>query len=136
MKNRFSILFYNPKVVLEKKKVIKKSLKQLDEIWQRDKQKQSKIILNNKRIPFGGGWFLYLGYELAKEIEPSLKIPPSPFQMPTAFASRVNTAVIHDNIDDELFIVSDNNQSFDIDVTMIEKDFQKFMKIKIKKRNN
>ena len=55
--------------------------------------------------------------------------------MPTAFASRVNTAVIHDNIDDELFIVSDNNQSFDIDVTMIEKDFfQKFMKIKIKKK--
>ena len=54
--------------------------------------------------------------------------------MPTAFASRVNTAVIHDNIDDELFIVSDNNQSFDIDVTMIEKDFSKIYEDKNKKK--
>ncbi len=134
-KNRFSILFYNPKVVLEKKESDKFFfLKQFDEIWKRDKQKQSNITLNNKIIPFGGGWFLYLGYELAKEIEPSLKIPPSPFKMPTAFASRVHTAIIYDNVDDEFFIVSDNSQSFDRDVLVIEKDLSKIYDEKNKKK--
>jgi anthranilate synthase component 1 len=28
-------------------------------------------------LPFTGGWLLYLGYELASEIEPCLKLPPS-----------------------------------------------------------
>jgi anthranilate synthase component I len=29
------------------------------------------------QLPFTGGWLLYLGYELAAEIEPSLSLPPS-----------------------------------------------------------
>ena len=41
-----------------------------------------------KKIPFCGGWFVYLGYELAKEIEPTLHTPSSPFKLPTAFASK------------------------------------------------
>ena len=28
-------------------------------------------------LPFRGGWALYLGYELAGEIEPTLRLPPS-----------------------------------------------------------
>ena len=28
-------------------------------------------------LPFSGGWLLYLGYELASEIEPRLKLPRS-----------------------------------------------------------
>ena len=29
------------------------------------------------RWPFTGGWLLYLGYELASEVEPCLALPPS-----------------------------------------------------------
>ncbi|MGD8384557.1 MAG: aminodeoxychorismate synthase component I [Lysobacterales bacterium] len=38
--------------------------------------------------PFAGGWFLYLGYELAAEIEPTVGFPPAPGGFPVAFASR------------------------------------------------
>ncbi len=38
--------------------------------------------------PFAGGWFLYLGYELAAEIEPVVNFPPASDGFPVAFASR------------------------------------------------
>jgi len=46
-------------------------------------------------LPFTGGWALYLGYELAGEIEPQLKLPrtPLPWQ---AFALRTPCALVHE----------------------------------------
>lgn len=38
--------------------------------------------------PFIGGWFLYLGYELAGEIEPTVVFPAAGDGFPIAFASR------------------------------------------------
>ncbi|MEM7610120.1 MAG: aminodeoxychorismate synthase component I [Pseudomonadota bacterium] len=48
-------------------------------------------------LPFVGGWFLYLGYELAAQIEPVLKLPMSNSE-PIAVACRVVEAivVVHD----------------------------------------
>ncbi len=43
--------------------------------------------------PFVGGWFLYLGYELAAEIEPTVAYPPADDGFPVAFASRCPGAV-------------------------------------------
>ena len=34
--------------------------------------------------PFAGGWLLYLGYELAAEVEPTLRLPPSPLPLVAA----------------------------------------------------
>jgi anthranilate synthase component I len=45
-------------------------------------------------MPFGGGWFLYLGYELAAEVEPSLRLPPS--RRPAALAWRMRGAIVRD----------------------------------------
>jgi anthranilate synthase component 1 len=45
-------------------------------------------------LPFAGGWFLYLGYELASEIEPTLRLPRP--RLPRAIAWRMHGAVIHD----------------------------------------
>ena len=42
-----------------------------------------------------GGWFLYLGYELAGQVEPVLRLAP-PRGMPIAFAARINAAVLRD----------------------------------------
>ena len=39
--------------------------------------------------PFVGGWFLYLGYELAAEIEPTLRLPAS--HLPQALAWRMRS---------------------------------------------
>ncbi|MEM7450606.1 MAG: aminodeoxychorismate synthase component I [Pseudomonadota bacterium] len=42
--------------------------------------------------PFLGGWFLYLGYELAQQVEPSLSLP-LPEGDPVACAMRVRAAI-------------------------------------------
>jgi anthranilate synthase component 1 len=46
--------------------------------------------------PFAGGWLLYLGYELAAEVEPTLDIPESPLEV-VASAVRVASAILHDH---------------------------------------
>jgi anthranilate synthase component 1 len=50
--------------------------------------------------PFVGGWFLYLGYELAGEIEPTLRLPAS--RLPRAVAWRMRGAVVRDRLTGEL----------------------------------
>jgi anthranilate synthase component I len=49
-------------------------------------------------IPFHGGWFLFLAYELAAEIEPRLVLPAAPEKsMPVALAVRCPAAIIVDH---------------------------------------
>jgi anthranilate synthase component 1 len=45
-------------------------------------------------IPFFGGWFVYLGYEMAAEIEGSLKLPNNQTGMPDAIAHRCHGAIV------------------------------------------
>jgi len=54
--------------------------------------------------PFHGGWFIYLGYELAGQVEPSLQLIPDE-TLPTAFAVRCPAAFVHDHQSDQQFIV-------------------------------
>jgi anthranilate synthase component I len=55
---------------------------------------------------FSGGWALFLGYELAQEIEPHLELPrtPLPWQ---AFALRTPCALLHDHADDRVYAVGE-----------------------------
>jgi anthranilate synthase component 1 len=57
-------------------------------------------------LPFTGGWALYLGYELAQEIEPHLALPrtPLPWQ---AFALRTPCALVHELKEDRVFAVAE-----------------------------
>ncbi len=52
------------------------------------------VIENGYAIPFSGGWFVYLGYEIAAEIETCLHLPPHGTGLPDAFARRCPGAVI------------------------------------------
>ncbi len=56
-------------------------------------------------LPFSGGWFVYLGYELAAEVEPRLKLPRG--SGPVAFAARVRSAAIYDHLTGELWLVAE-----------------------------
>jgi anthranilate synthase component 1 len=47
-------------------------------------------------LPFIGGWFLLLGYEAARQVEPRLKLPDSPYGLPDALAVRCPAAVVVD----------------------------------------
>ena len=49
-------------------------------------------------LPFKGGWFLYLGYELAAQVEPGLQAVFSyPMAGPVATAIRIPAAIIRDH---------------------------------------
>lgn len=127
---RFSIIFSNPELVLTKNDMNKNInfLYKFDQIWKRERIIQKKI--KNEELPFFGGWFIYLGYELASEIETNLKLPNSPFPMPVAFAARVKSAVIKDEIENKLFFISDTSFS------LLEEMYNDFISIKSKKIRN
>jgi anthranilate synthase component 1 len=64
----------------------------LDEWWSRECEDADAAAAT---LPFRGGWFVYLGYELAGEIETGLRLETDD-SLPLAFATRIPVAVIHD----------------------------------------
>jgi anthranilate synthase component 1 len=77
-------------------------LSELDRQWRR-----ARLDTEATGLPFNGGWFLYLGYELAGQIEPGLNLPAAGDGLPTAFASRVPAAFVLDLERDELHLLSE-----------------------------
>ena len=61
-------------------------LEALENWWRRERSSAS-----GESLPFGGGWAVFLGYEIAREIEPRLALPAS--ELPwDAFALRDQVA--------------------------------------------
>ena len=60
----------------------------VDRWWTAERQ------ADRAEAPFAGGWFLYLGYELAAEVEPTLELPVG--ELPRALAWRMHAALIFD----------------------------------------
>ncbi len=65
----------------------------LDREW-----RAARVDVANYEAPFHGGWFLYLGYELAVQIEPRLAHLPMPGGLPVAQAVRVPAAIVKDHL--------------------------------------
>lgn len=68
------------------------------------------------RVPFAGGWFLYLSYELAAEIEPKLDLPVAPDVLPIALAQRFPAAVIVDHLREVTLAVDELGDTERLDV--------------------
>jgi len=67
-------------------------------------------------LPFRGGWFVYLGYELAGEIEPTLRLPQArpgepAAALPVACAVRVPAAVLRDRADGRLTLIAEADRA-------------------------
>jgi anthranilate synthase component 1 len=67
-------------------------LTRLESWFQQETQTQDSA----SEWPFVGGWFVYLGYELAAEIEPVVQFPAATDGFPVAFASRCPGAIYTD----------------------------------------
>jgi anthranilate synthase component 1 len=62
-------------------------------------------------LPFEGGWFVYLGYEMAAEIEPTLRLPAVSDGTPKAYARRCDAAVLVDHIDGSAHAVAEHDEA-------------------------
>ena len=60
--------------------------------------------------PFTGGWFVYMGYELAAQIEPSIGNATSKSTFPIASAARFPAAVINDHATRQTLLVCEANR--------------------------
>jgi anthranilate synthase component I len=60
-------------------------------------------------LPFTGGWFLLIGYEAARHIEPRLRLPASPFALPDLLAVRCPAAAIHDHARNETHLLAERD---------------------------
>ena len=76
-------------------------LTSLDKLWQDEYHEQPA------ELPFTGGWFLFLGYELAQEIEPSLSLPIQPSHLPMAQATRIPVAALYDHVEDKTILLAE-----------------------------
>jgi anthranilate synthase component I len=82
----------------------------LDAWWQ-----QLRMPASSHSLPFGGGWLVYLGYELAGEIEPRLRL-----QLPAsglvATAMRIPAAVIRDHETNRVWLIAEPEHAALLDV--------------------
>jgi len=78
-------------------------LSTLDERWKAEADRHQYRGF----LPFHGGWFLYLGYELAAQIEPRLRLPSDASALPIASATRIPAAIVHDHKTGRRWIVAE-----------------------------
>jgi len=76
------------------------------EDWWRRERCPGPLGAGQDPVLFSGGWALFLGYELAQEIEPRLELPrtPLPWQ---AFALRTPCALVHELAHDRVCAVAE-----------------------------
>jgi len=111
--SRYDILFACPQQTIESHS--NDFLQQLDLAWKVEQQSKG-----NSDLPFTGGWFLYLGYELAQQIENGLNLPAAEDGLPVAFATRFPAAVIIDSHKQQAFIICESK--YKVCVEQIEAD--------------
>lgn len=103
---RYDILFAYPGEVLELLNIGGSDfLSELDRRWA-----HSNVGATESDLPFRGGWFLYLGYELAGQIEPQLQLPENRSGFPVASATRIPAAIIHDHSCNERTVVAESDE--------------------------
>jgi anthranilate synthase component 1 len=109
--NRFDILFAHPqaRLTLSRDGVLSgatadadgRFLPALDRWWLQERSPDT-----HSELPFTGGWLLYLGYELAGQIEPRLRLP-APAIGPIAAAIRIPAAIVHEKNSGRSWLVAE-----------------------------
>ncbi len=90
----------------------------LEQHYQHNK---TDVLAETGDLPFTGGWFVYLAYEMANEIEPCLVLPAVADSQPLAVATRCPAAVIFDKQKQQCFAVAETAYVHLLD--QIEQDY-------------
>ena len=101
--SRYDILFAFPSDTISSNSAA--FLPQLNQTWQTE-----RLELTPSSLPFKGGWFVYLGYETAIEVEPTLRLSAQNSSLPTAFATRFPAALIRDHKECCTYLVCEPGQ--------------------------
>ena len=108
---RYDILFAYPgeRLVLDGEHILEGPgsaigldfLQALNAWWQHD-----HVELDTSDLPFRGGWFLYLSYELAAEVETTLRLHRHK-GLPIATAVRFRTSLIVDRLEKKIWLLGE-----------------------------
>ncbi len=90
-------------------------------------QNKTEVCDNPENLPFTGGWFVYLSYEIAEEIEPCLSLPELPASQPLAVAARCPAAIIVDKQNKRCIAIAETGYAYLLDE--IEQDFIQISKL-------
>jgi len=96
--NRYSILFAHPadRIILE-------GLDDFDFLSELESKVDTTSIKSD--LPFTGGWFVYLSYELIGQIEPTLKNDLYTSEQPIAIAVKIPTAIVIDHQKNKTYLL-------------------------------
>jgi len=102
-------LDHNSALSIDGEPVNSSFLSALDTYWKKEKQAQSG---DSDALPFTGGWFIFLSYEFAGEIEPSLQLSRPSTTLPMALAKRCPAAIIFDHKYKKTHLLVENDYQY------------------------
>ncbi len=85
----------------------------LENYYQENHYQENTVELSagSENLPFTGGWFVYLSYEMAQEIEPKLNFASTPESQAMAVATRCPAALIVDKKNRQLIAVAETQHA-------------------------
>ncbi|TEU23607.1 MAG: aminodeoxychorismate synthase, component I, partial [Gammaproteobacteria bacterium] len=96
--NRYSILFAHPT-----EQIVLNDLDEFDFLSTLESSVDAPSIESD--LPFTGGWFVYLSYELIGQIEPVLKNDLHSGDQAVAIAAKIPTAIVIDHTDEQTYLL-------------------------------
>ncbi len=109
--NRYSILFAFPR-----ESIVLKNFSDLNFLGELENQFNSNNI--NTNLPFSGGWFVYLSYELIGQIEPILSEELHTSELPIAYAVKIPSAIIIDHKINTTYLMDQDGDQNRIDTIL------------------
>ena len=100
--NRYSILFAFPE-----ENIVLRDFADFDFLNKLENQCNQKS--DNTSLPFNGGWFVYLSYELIGQIEPTLASKIHKSSIPIAYAVKIPCAIITDHKLKKTYVIDEDN---------------------------
>lgn len=80
----------------------------LDEEWGKAMHSRGHI---ESKLPFHGGWFVYLGYELLHQLEPSVTLRQQANKFPLAALARIPAAIMVDHAERQTYLFAEEARS-------------------------